>query len=197
MRSLAHNIPLDAIYPDRVKQNILFGGNGLISQHGIPKPSYYAYSFLCHMGEYYLTHDSHSIVFAGKEGNCQFLCHNCKRLNYKYYLDEQQNGLGDLDRYFEDLEPITLRYRLTGVRNGRYILKQRTVCTEAGSVQDQLREMGAVGGIYVHSHDLEYLREVSAPRIHLQEKQVTNGTMSVELTVPANAFIYLHIIYQY
>lgn len=197
VRSLAHNIPLDAIYPDQVKQNILFGGNGLISQHGIPKPPYYAYSFLCHMGEYYLTHDSHSIVFAGKEGNCQILCHNCKRLNYKYYLDEQQNGLGDLDRYFEDLEPITLRYRLTGVRNGRYILKQRTVCTEAGSVQDQLREMGAVGGIYVHSHDLEYLREVSVPRIHLQEKQVTNGTMSVELTVPANAFIYLHIIYQY
>lgn len=43
---------------------------------------------------------------------------------------------------FEQTEPLTLRYRLTGVRNGRYILKQRMVGPAAGSVQNLLREMG-------------------------------------------------------
>lgn len=197
VRSVAHNIPLDAVYPDKVKRNILFGGNGLLSQHGIPKPSYYAYSFLCRVGEYYLDHDEHSILFAGKEGNYQILCHNCKRLNYKYYLDEQKSGLGDLEQYFEETEPLTLRYRLTGVRDGRYILKQRMISPEVGSVQDLLRAMGASEGIYVHSHELEYLRQVSVPQLRLQEVRSIGGELNIQLTVPANAILYLHIIYQY
>ena len=197
VRSLAYNIPLDAVYPDRVKRNILFGGNGLLTQHGIPKPSYYACNFLCRSGEYYLAHDDHAILFASKEGNDQIICHNCKRLNYKYYLDEQKSNLGEPGQYFEETEPLTLRYRLTGVRNGRYILKQRMVGPAAGSVQDLLREMGAADGIYVHSHDLEYLRQVSVPRIHLQEAVAVGGQLHIQLTVPANAILYLHVIYQY
>lgn len=197
VRSVAHNIPFDAVYPEKVKRNILFGGNGLLSQHGIPKPSYYAYSFFSRVGEYYLAHDHHAILFAGKEGNYQILCHNCKRLNYKYYLDEQKSALGAPDQYFEETEPVTLRYRLTGVRDGRYILKQRTISPKSGSVQDLLRQMGAAEGIYVHSHDLEYLRQVSVPEIHLEETAAAGGELNIQLTVPANAIVYLHIIYQY
>lgn len=197
VRSMAHNIPLDAVYPEKMKKNVLFGGNGLLTQHGIPKPSYYAYSFLCRVGEYHLAHDDHAILFAGKEGNYQIVCHNCKGLNYRYYLDEQNSVLGAPGQYFEETEPLTLEYRLTGVRNGRYILKQRLVSPENGSVQDLLRQMGAAEGIYVHSHDLEYLRQVSVPQIHLQETQAVNGELSIHLTIPANAILYLHIIYQY
>lgn len=197
VRSMAHNIPLDAVYPEKMKKNVLFGGNGLLTQHGIPKPSYYAYSFLCRVGEYHLAHDDHAILFAGKEGNYQIVCHNCKRLNYRYYLDEQNSVLGAPGQYFEETEPLTLEYRLTGVRNGRYILKQRLVSPENGSVQDLLRQMGAAEGIYVHSHDLEYLRQVSVPQIHLQETQAVNGELSIHLTIPANAILHLHIIYQY
>ena len=102
-----------------------------------------ALKFKCRSGEYYLAHDDHAILFASKEGNYQIICHNCKRLNDKYYLDEQKSNLGEPGRYFEETEPLTLRYRLTGVRNGRYILKQRMVGPAAGSVQDLLREMGA------------------------------------------------------
>ena len=64
-------------------------------------------------------------------------------------------------------------------------------------MQDLLRQMGAAEGIYVHSHDLEYLRQVSVPQIHLQETQAVNGELSIHLTIPANAILYLHIIYQY
>lgn len=95
------------------------------------------------------------------------------------------------------MEPLTLRYRLTGVRNGRYVVKRRMVRPGAGSVRDCLREMGAADGVYVHSHDLEYLRQVSVPQVHLQEKTVAGGVLELELTIPANSFAYLHIIYQY
>ena len=105
--------------------------------------------------------------------------------------------LGAPGQYFEETEPLTLEYRLTGVRNGRYILKQRLVSPENGSVQDLLRQMGAAEGIYVHSHDWEYLRQVSVPQIHLQETQAVNGELSIHLTIPANAILHLHIIYQY
>ena len=113
--------------------------------------------FKCRSGEYYLAHDDHAILFASKEGNDQIICHNCKRLNDKYYLDEPKSNLGEPGQYFEETEPLTLRYRLTGVRNGRYILKQRMVgpaavcgqgCGESGHRRDQAAERRAGSGAF-------------------------------------------------
>ena len=65
-----------------------------------------------------------------------------------------------LDRLFSH---FANRYSIQNVRNGRYILKQRMLSPENGSVQDLLRQMGATEGVYVHSHDPGTLSEGENP----------------------------------
>lgn len=197
VQAVANVAPLDAVYTGNLQGDILFGGSGLLTKHGIPKPSYYAYALINRVGESFICKDENSIVFADKEDNYQILCHNCKRLNYKYYLAEEKADPRALSQYFEDLDPCTLSYRICGLKNGRYIIKQRTVSTDGGSVQDRLLEMGAGRGVYVHPNDLAYLRQVSVPHIHLQEAVVTDETLELQCTLSANSFALIHIIYQY
>lgn len=89
-----------------------------------------------------------------------------------------------------------MRFCLTGLQNGRYVIKQRTISQAGGSVRDHLLDMSAGSGVHVHPNDLEYLRQITVPRIQLEERLVTDGCMELEVTLSANAFAYLRIIYQ-
>ena len=51
--------------------------------------------------------------------------------------------------------------------------------------------------IYIHENDLDYLRQVSVPRMRLNVYKVTDGFLELQITLKANEFAYLHIIYQY
>lgn len=198
IHGLAQELPLDILYTSDLQKGILFGGGGLLSKHDIRKPVYYACAFMGHAGSWYITKDSHSIVFSNGDANYQIICHNSKRLNYRYYHAENSLDLHHMEAYFDDTEDIRLTYRLRNVRNGSYIIKIRLISPDAGSVQDLLSRMqDEDGDVYVHPNDLEYLRQVSVPQLRLRKMAVTGNEMTINLTLKANEFAYLHIIYQY
>ena len=194
---LAHSVPLDVTYTDSLQGKVLFGGDGLISKQRLKKPSFYAYSFMRHAGNYYLKHDKHSIIFGNGDADYSIICHNCKRLGYRYYLEEENLDYSNLDSYFDDLESLSLKYRITNLKNGTYVVKTRSVSTDHGSVQDELHRMAKEEEIYIHENDLDYLRQVSAPKMRLNVYKVTDGFLELQITLKANEFAYLHIIYQY
>lgn len=194
---LAHGMPFDAAYQENLQGSVLFGGDGLLSKHGLHKPSFYAYYFMHRVGDYYLTRDEHSIVFGNGETNYQILCHNRKRLSHRYYLDEGRLTWDHFPDYFDDLEPLELSYQLTGMKNGTYVVKSRSVSQAHGSVQDEFYRMAEDETVYIHRNDLDYLRQVSVPQVRLKIYTVTDGTLSLPVTLSANEFCYLHIIYQY
>lgn len=198
IHGLSQELPLDILYTSDLQKGILFGGGGLLSKHGIRKPVYYACEFMHHAGTWYVTKDSHSIVFSNGDANYQIICHNSKRLNYRYYHAGNSLNLHHMDTYFDDTEDLRLTYRLRNIRNGNYIIKIRLISPDAGSVQDLLSRMQDDGGdVYVHPNDLEYLRQVSVPQLRLRKTSVTENEMTLSLTLKANEFAYLHIIYQY
>ncbi|HIR92326.1 MAG TPA: helix-turn-helix domain-containing protein [Candidatus Egerieimonas intestinavium] len=197
VQALALNKPLDILYTSDLQRGVLFGGAGLLSKHRIKKPIYYAYEFLNRAGSRYLAKDSHSIIFSNGNSNYQIICHNCKRLNYKYYLSEEHLDGRNLDQYFEEMEDLTLSYQLTHIKNGKYIIKYRMITADGGSVQDRLWEMAENEAVYIHPHELEYLRQICVPQIRLCQQEVTGQIMNLQLTLPANAFAYIHIIYEY
>ena len=194
---LAHGIPSDVAYTERQQGHVLFGGEGLLSKHGFQKPGFYAYSFMQRVGKYYLNHDAHSIVFGNGEANYQILCHNRKRLNHRYYLSERQLSWEHMQDYFDDLLPLELCYRFINLKNGTYVIKSRSVSQSFGSVQDELHRMTEDESTYIHSNDLEYLRQIAVPKVRIRIYTVTDGTLMLPVTLDANEFCYLHIIYQY
>lgn len=197
VQMLGYRLPLDVMDPAVTGKQELFGGSGLLTKHALRKPSFYAYSFLSRAGACYLAKSERAIVFSNGDANYQILCHNCKRLNYKYYLDEEHLREQELDEYFTDLDPLTLHVRLEHLPNGRYLIKRRAVGPSAGSVRDLMTEMSGGQDVYIHPNDLDYLRQVAVPRVTLQPVTVTDGTMDVAIPLEANEFAYLHIIYQY
>lgn len=194
---LAHGIPSDAAYTEKQQSYVLFGGEGLLSKHGFQKPSFYAYSFMQRVGKYYLNRDAHSIVFGNGESNYQILCHNRKRLNHRYYLAERHLSWEHMQDYFDDLLPLELFYQFANLKNGTYVVKSRSVSPSFGSVQDELHRMVEDESVYIHSNDLDYLRQIAVPKVRIQICTVTDGTLTLPVTLEANEFCYLHIIYQY
>ncbi len=197
VETLICGVPFDAAYTENLQGPPLFGGDGLLSKHGLHKPGFYAYQFMQRVGRHYLTRDAHAIVFSDGEANYQIICHNRKRLSYRYYLEEEHLTWEHLPEYFDDLETLELSYRLINLKNGTYLVKSRSVSQDYGSVQDELHRMAEDENTYIHSNDLEYLRQVAVPQVRLRTYSVTDGTLTLSVTLTANEFSYLHIIYQY
>lgn len=66
----------DSISPtDEISNELFFGDNGLITQDGIKKPSYYAYYFLSRMGDY-IIYNGEGCIVTKKGEDIQILLHS-------------------------------------------------------------------------------------------------------------------------
>lgn len=197
MNGLACGNPLDIMSERAKDSSCLFGYSGLVSKHGIKKPSFYAYSFLNRLGTYYLGKSQHSIVMSNGQNNYQILCHNCKTLNYKYYLNELNDSYQDVSEFFDDLDNLKLEYSISNVRNGTYICKIRTISTQFGSVQDAFLEMVEEGDNILQESEIDYLKRISTPKEKLKKIVVEDHTLRIYFDLSPNEFCYAHLIYQY
>lgn len=189
--------PLDIVDQKAQLPQCLFGYRGLISKHGIKKPAFYAYSFFNRLPKYYLTKDNNSLVMHNGANNYQIICHNCKTLNYKYFLQESVNEYQNLNNLFEDLNDIELSYSIVNVKNGTYVCKIRSISSQYGSVQDLVADMVDDLNIPLSSSEIEYLKRLSTPRERLEIIKVNDNTLNLKVKLIANEFCYLHLIYQY
>ncbi len=195
--SLAPTRLFDAMDAFSQQRGMLFGGDGMVSRHGIPKPSFFAYELMNRAGAYYLAKGEHVAVFSNGSSNYQVICHNAKRLSAAYYAMEDQPGVDDLPTLFEDRRPLTVRIRITGVRDGTYLIKKRSISSAEGSVQDKLVQMGDASLRDIHPNDLAYLRRVTTPRITLGEARAKGGVLELAIELAANEFANVHAIYQF
>ncbi len=67
-------------------QNLLFGGCGLLTKGGIPKPGAYALEFYNHLYKYVIAKGRNYVLTKSMNGNYRMICHNFKALNYNYYI---------------------------------------------------------------------------------------------------------------
>lgn len=196
VRAIAPRMPLDLMIPEAYQGKMLFGGDGLITRSGIRKPSFYSYAFLARNASDMVAWNANAIAF-GNGRNYQVICHNTKRLNYRYYLEEQHLKLDSLGDYFDDQVPLRMRFHFRGIRDGEYIVKTRLVSQEEGNVQYLLHRMADRSDINLHPNDVRYLQQVSVPRLEIRKINVEGGTADVNIELPANAFAHIHVIYQY
>lgn len=197
VKVLSYSKPLDFSDPSALQTDELFGGEGLLTKHGLKKPSFYAYQFLNHMDRFFVGRSEHAIVFTNGNGNYQILCHNCKALNYKYYLDERQTEQRPVSEYFLDNDDIQLDFCLHNVKNGRYIIKKRSISETQGNLQYLWNQMTADQHVYIHANDLEYLRGIAIPHLSLQEYTASDNQIRLSEKLSSNEFAYIHIILEY
>lgn len=197
IQGLSGDIPLDAMYDPEIQKGVLFGGDGMISYQGIHKPSFYAFSLMAKGMENYIYKNENAIFLKNNFGNYHVICHNCKALGPKYYMERSYMTYANMDEYLENTAPLSIKVRIDNVQNGTYIIKKRTISTNGGSVQDELNKMLDSSTTYIHPHDIQFIESITIPQITLKTVIVNNGIFETTIDLIDNEFAYLHIIHQY
>ena len=194
--SISPNILLDSMYDSMHLTDVLIGGNGMVSYHGIRKPSFYAYQFMNMVGNWYLNRNDNIAVFANDYGNYHIIAHNCKNLGYKYFMEGDNPDVKNLNSYFENSDPLETRIRISHAANGLYKIKTRSISQKGGSVQDEMERMKPGEVSFIHPNDINFLERVSIPHISLKEVTVDDGILDISVVLEPNEFVFIHVIYE-
>lgn len=174
---------------------LLRGGNGLLSTDGIKKPAFYAMQFAGKLYDQLLGRDEHSLVTENGLGNYGIVCHNYINPNFRYYIKkEDEVEVRKQFLLFDDAESIKLRYRIRHVRNGKYLIKIRSLSEEHGSVQDEWGEMNYSENL--SRNDIQYLKDISTPKITIAEQIVEKGVLEIETVLSPQEIKLIHLVYQ-
>lgn len=172
----------------------LHGGNGLLTMDAIKKPVFYAIQFANQLGDTLLGKNTHAMVTQSNSGNYGIVCHHYINPNFRYFLRAED----DIDvrkqfLLFDETNDLHLHFRITNVKNGRYLIKLRSLNSEHGSVQDEWSAMDYTDNL--GPQDITYLKNISTPRITITEQIVDHHVLEVHTTLKPQEIQYIHLKY--
>lgn len=187
--------PLDLL--SRISGNgIVEGLTGIICGKGMKKPAYYAYSFFNKTDKYYVTSDHNSFVSASGNRSFQIVCHNCKKLNYKYYTkNSEELSLDNMYEYYDDDEKLNITFNINNIPNSKYLIKIRTINQNIGSIQDEWKRIGYKDTSNVGPEEIKYLNSFSIPQIRSEVVSVNNNNLVYKCRLEPNEIKHIHIVY--
>lgn len=190
-----HWLLTDAYSDFRDTQALLFGGCGVLTKSGIPKPGFYALAFLSRLYRNVAAKSKNCLVTANGRGSFRIVCHNFKNLNYNYYIKEENAiQIKDIAYLSDDREQLKIHLKIDGVKNGTYRIKQNKVNQEYGSIQDEWNELGTERDL--NMEEQEYLNRISTPKLTIQEMKADRNFLELDLVLKANEIRSLHISYR-
>ena len=197
--SLCYNDALDLCVEDGAPAKFLCGRPGIVSGDGIPKPSYYALDFLAHINPQLIFANERCLASTNEMGNYQLVCHNCEQLNATYLATpEELLDYRQIDSYYEAAGERLLRFRLTNVRPGTYLIKARFVNALGGSVGDEASRMRLWCMDEPSRSEIEHLKNAAVPQVRLERTLVArDGILSFDWRMQSNEIAYFHLIYLY
>lgn len=184
---------------DRVSEfydtdDMLFGGTGLLTKNGIQKPMLYAFQFLNRLKSEFIGKGDHYLITKDGHGNYGIVCHNCKKLSYNYYyVEEDRLDRDHMSKYFDDLNPLTLKLDLVDVADGIYKMKTYRINEENGSVQRIWKEMEYETDL--SRDDFKYIQRGCQPKLTIQKISAKENRVQVQITMMANEIAYICLNY--
>lgn len=173
-------------------QNLLFGGCGLLTKNGIPKPGFYALEFFSRLYKQIVALGRNYIVTKSESGNYRIACHNYKALNYNYYISkEDEIQIEDLNGMLEDREHLTISLNLQPVEAGAYKIKQNIISRQYGSIQDEWRELDMESELSMEEQ--KYLAKISVPKLLIRKINAGEGRLECNITLTPNEIQYISI----
>ncbi|MGZ9583041.1 GH39 family glycosyl hydrolase [Paenibacillus marinisediminis] len=185
----------DNIEETAASAQLFHGGLGLIAQYGIPKSAMYAYHLLAKLGNRLITQGDGYIVTAG-EGAYQILMYNYCHFDDLYALGDT-SFINERSRYngFKDEKTLKFTLELKDLPNGKYKVITHTISRQHGSSYDKWVEMGAPDSLT--KEDVDYLKENSHPRRHVQFLDIEGGRTFVSTLEPHGVeLIELLLVYE-
>jgi len=175
-----------------VNQKEVFGGNGLLSKNGIPKPSLFAFDFLKGLGDE-LLYFSEGIIVTQKRSKFQILLYHYCHLNSLYYYSESgQFDKLNLTNMFENDGVSKYQLVIELPKEGRqYKVKQRHIGIEEGAFLTEANRLSLTDNF--SREEVNYLKLRCVPSLKRQEATVVNGQLEIAVDVPPHEMILMEI----
>jgi beta-xylosidase/AraC-like DNA-binding protein len=171
---------------------LLFGGNGLITKDGILKPAGFAFDFLKSLYTYYIGKGENYLITTDGHDSYQIICHNQKKLNYNYYFSKEDEIVKEHTwKYFEDREILDLKIELKDVSNGTYRVKVSRINENNGSVLNIWGDMDYEKDL--SRNDIKYFRRICEPKLTIQKKDVIDNTLNLIIRMEPNEIALVRI----
>jgi beta-xylosidase/AraC-like DNA-binding protein len=171
---------------------LLYGGNGLVTKDGILKPAGFAFEFLKDLYAYYVGKGDNYLITTDRHDAYKIICHNQKKLNYNYYFSrEYELEKEHIWKYYEDRDPLDLQLELTDVKNGIYRIKISRINENSGSVLDIWSDMDYEREL--SRNDIKYFRRVCEPKLTILKAEVKNHTLDLHIPMEPNEIALVRI----
>ncbi|MGM9537651.1 MAG: helix-turn-helix domain-containing protein [Candidatus Onthomonas sp.] len=189
---LGHWLFTDAHADEQDSGMTLFGGCGMLTRDGIPKPSCYAVEFLHRL---YVTiqklHPNY-MVTRNDRGSMRMVCHNLKKPSYSYYMTEEDElDIKSIPGILDNREFLTIHFRANGVEDGTYTVKASRINSHHGSVQDKWIDLNMEPDLT--KRELDYLRMISISELSIREVEAQNHCLAFDIDLEPNEIRYIHI----
>lgn len=157
----------------------LVGANGLLTAQGMCKPIFFSLKFLCGLGDQLLDAGQGRIVTMDADGRISMILYNYKHPD-AYYCQESSHriGLDDIDRFYDDKEPLKFHICLRHLPAATYEAACYRLDQNNGSLLDLWARSGGIKGI--KNETLDALRHTLAPRVSFYEVENRDGVIIQE-----------------
>lgn len=152
--------------------NMLFGGNGLYSYQGIPKPVFYIYSFFQSLGASVLSRGENYIITASSSTSFQGLFNNYAHITE--VVSSNNLSLQDFtseEQLYEAVAPQFMRFRLHNVQPGYYLVKVNTINQTHGNILYNWYKSAFIN-VY-EKKDIDFFKSLAKPASSLYTVKVT------------------------
>ena len=175
---------------------VLYGDAGLLTRDSIKKPSYYAFQFLKLLKNRLLGKTENAILTTDGKGIYTIVCHNCKKLNYRYSMvDEKDIKAENVYEFYENEDSVHLKFKIENVKNGNYMMRIFYINRENGSIQNIWQDMGNIRNL--SKGEIDYIRRSANPKVEMKRIQVKDGILNIETKLKAHEIRAIDIQYQY
>lgn len=171
---------------------LLYGGLGMLTKDDIIKPSGYACLFMNQLYDKYIQKGDNYLITTDEQGDYGIVCHNCKKLNYHYFVtDENELNRDEIWQYYEDNDAFVMNFCLDNVENGVYQIQIQQINEKHGSVLDQWKNMNYYDDLPREAVD--YLKRMAQPYMSLYRVEVTDGKLHMNMQLLANEIDFIKI----
>ena len=173
---------------------IIFGGVGLLSKDGIPKPVYYVFDFLNRLDEEILVHTEDYIVSRQGMDSFKIVCHNFRGFTDDYYGYEDEGAIGirEISSFIRDQHEKRIRLTLHNIPNGKYQIRMREVDDQSGSIPTIWKRLDYDSRL--NREDVQFVRQMCIPSMWRMETEVFNGSLDFEIKLAPNSVKYAHFV---
>jgi beta-xylosidase/AraC-like DNA-binding protein len=175
----------------RVVNQILFGGNGLLSIDGLYKPAFYAYKFLSYLGNNVISQGDNYLITSKGAGSYQVLLfnyvHPSELSTFNYINDFSPHEVNDIF-----VEPKALNYNINIKIStpGKYRIKSYLLNHQHGSIIDEWCRLGI--DIPLEKSELDYLNNICVPKQDLKYINIED-MINIQGEINPNEIIFYRI----